>query len=291
MTIYRIQRSTEVTLSKTLTVDEVDTDAVGTVTWAVTRLNGDAVANGNAAHGATGVYSFALPEYAQVDIQRLVWTANLAGAIVSLEDVVEIVGGFLFGLGEARAKHKSLQSLTTFPPAMLAERRIEVEHECESICHQAWVPRFARVRLDGSGTNELIVPDLMVRTVRAASVAERYGAALVPLTSDQLAAVAPEPSGVLIRDDGAVWPRGHQNVIVDYEHGADRPPEDIHQNSMLRLRSVMGRTTSGIPDRVLSYSIADGGIYRIALPSATSTGIPDIDAAYKRHGHDRVWIS
>jgi hypothetical protein len=131
----------------------------------------------------------------------------------------------------------------------------------------------------------------MVRTVRAASVAERFGAALVPLTVDQLAAVAPEPSGVLIRDDGAVWPRGHQNVIVEYEHGADRPPEDVHQNAMLRLRSVMGRTASGIPDRALSYSIADGGIYRIALPNATSTGIPDIDAAYKRAGHERVWIA
>jgi hypothetical protein len=40
---------------------------------------------------------------------------------------------------------------------------------------------------------------------------------------------------------------------------------------------------SGIPDRVTSYTAVDGGSYRLALPGAYATGIPDVDAVYSRY--------
>jgi hypothetical protein len=153
------------------------------------------------------------------------------------------------------------------------------------------VPRFARFLLDGSGTNELVVPDMQLRTCRAAKVAERAGGTFTALTAGQIAAIAADESGVLIRDDGEVWPAGRANVIVEYEYGHDMPPEEIASAAKIRLRSRLGSTTSSVPDRALSFTAADGGVYRISTPGPQRTGIPDVDAAYLGNAHEKVWIA
>jgi hypothetical protein len=40
---------------------------------------------------------------------------------------------------------------------------------------------------------------------------------------------------------------------------------------------------TGVPDRAISFQVADGGSYRLAMPGAYSTGIPEIDAVYARY--------
>ncbi len=130
-----------------------------------------------------------------------------------------------------------------------------------------------------------------LRAVRSAKVAERAGGTFVALTAGELAAISPQDSGVLIRDDGGIWPAGRSNAIVEYEHGHDMPTEEIASNSKIRLRSILGRPTSGVPDRAVSYTIAEGGVYRLSTPGKRSTGIPDVDAAYLRHAHSQIWIA
>jgi hypothetical protein len=39
---------------------------------------------------------------------------------------------------------------------------------------------------------------------------------------------------------------------------------------------------SAIPDRASSYTV-DGGIYRLDMPGAFKTGLPEVDAVYARY--------
>lgn len=289
MSLLRVLVTTKVTMSHTFEVDGAPTDAAGAVTVTAKRLDGTTVASGSATHPETGRYTFPLPGQAQLDTLTVDWSGDVGGATVTVRDYVEIVGGFIFGLGEARIElgsEASKYSLET-----LAAKRIEVEQECERIRRQAQVPRFTRLLLDGSGTDELVVPDLELRALRAASVAERAGGTFVALTAGELAAVAPLRSGVLARDDGGKWPYGRRNVLVEYEYGLDMPGEGIRSAAKLRLRSRLTMNRSAIPDRALSFTTNEGGTYRLTTAGPRSTGQPDVDAEYLRDAHERVWIA
>ena len=290
MTLLRRQVNVMTPIRKTFVVDETPTAPTGTLTATVKRLDGTSIAGSPFTYTVTGTEcSFTPPGIAQVDTLVVEWSGTLAGSTgVIGQDVLEIVGGFYFGLAEARSK---LNLSLTYSTDDLAEKRVAVEVECENIRRQAQVPRFMRRLLDGSGTDELVVPDMELRTLRAASVADQAGGTFVALSAGELAAVAAEPSGVLIRDDGSTWPRGHRNVIVEYEHGLDYPDPTIKDAAILRLRSMLATTKSNIPERAMSFTVAEGGTYRIATPTAKSTGIPDVDAAYQRDANERVWIA
>lgn len=290
--LLRVLQSTAVTISHTFTVDETLMDAGGAVTATVKRLDGTAVASGAATHVSQGLYSFPLPQAANLDTWTVDWAGSFGGVNAVVRDYVEIVGGFLFGLPDVRTEMSIPKSgANAVDSAKMAAKRVEVEQTCERICGRAWVPRFHRFLLNGSGGSSLIVPDLYVRAVRAVSVADSYGQPMTPLDAGSLAAVAPLDEGVLFRDDGSIWPQGHRNVLVEYEYGADYPPAEISSNAMLHFRNIVNRPKSGVPDRAQSFTVADGGVYRLTMPGADSTGIPDVDAAYARQGEPRVWIS
>lgn len=289
MSLVRVLVTTQQTLTHEFRVDGVLTDAAAGVTATLKRLDGTLVHTAAAGHPGLGAYTYAPPPQALLDALTLDWTGTFAGAAVSVRDFVEIVGAFYFGLEEAKTELGL--NLTTYPYTTIARKRIEVEQECEAICGLAWVPRFTRLLLSGSGTDELVVPDLQLRTLRAAKVAERAGATFTALTADQVAAVAPLESGILARDDGDVWPAGRRNVIVEYEYGHDLPPEEIAAAAKLRLRSRLGMTDTSVPYRAIGFTAGEGGTYRLSTPSKDRTGIPDVDGPYLRHAQPKVWIS
>jgi hypothetical protein len=286
--LTRVQTTVKVTQSHTFRIDGQLQDAGGAVTATVKRLDGTAVVAGSANRDSQGVYSFALIPSAVPDTWTLDWSGSFAGATVIVRDIVEIVGDFLFGIDEVRTEFNLAAKYTL---GTLITKRIEVEQECEDICRRAFVPRFKRRLIDGSGTPEIIVPDLYLRTVRAASTAPYAGQTMTALDAASLAALAAEPHGVIIRDDGQVWPLGHRNVIVEYEHGEDYPPETIRTGAKLRLNSMKDRATSGIPQRAVQFTTTDGGIYRLSQPGRDTTGVPEVDAYYARQAEPRVWIA
>jgi hypothetical protein len=283
MSLIRILVTTEVTLTHTFYVDETPTDASGAVTVIVKRLDGTTVTSGSATHpGPSGVYTFPIPEQAQVDTLTVDWSGTLAGAVVSVRDRVEVVGGFLFGLAEARTAHPGLANTTEFPSTLLARKRIEVEQECERICRRAFVPRFNRVTLSGNDQDRLPIPNVdgrgsELRTVRAVSVGG------VAWSAPDVAAVGVTDFGVIKRPGGALWPAGTGNIIVEYEHGFDLPPSELSEAAILRLRSRIAMPSSGVPDRAVSFTVTEGGTFRLSMPSKERTGIPDVDAVYERH--------
>lgn len=281
MSLVRILRTARQTLTHVFSVDEVATDLTGDCTVTLKRLDGTTVATATAAHPGVGTYTYAVPEQANLDSLTLDWAGTLAGAPVSVRDFVEIVGGFLFSLSEARAAHSGLTSTTTYPPATLAARRIEVEQECERICRQAFVPRFARETLSGNNSTRLAAGHTMLRSVRAVTVAG------VAWAAPDAAAVGVSDHGILTRPAGALWPAGVGNIVIEYEHGWDHPPEEIRQAAILRLRSRIGQTTSSVPDRATNFTIAEGGTYRLSMPGKDQTGVPEVDGPYQRYTRAR----
>lgn len=283
MALVRVLRTAQVVLSHTFYVDETATDATGAVAVAVKRLDGTAVSSGNASGPSpTGTYSYTIPAQSQVDTLTVDWTATVAGASVTARDFIEVVGGYIFGLAEARAQPPAL-SLTKYSTATLAQRRIGVEQECEEICGQAFVTRFARVAftLDdnsySASTSKLTLPHIGVRTLRAVSVAG---------VAQSLTGLSVSSSGVL---RGLSWSGSVTGtvVIAEYEYGMDYPPEDLRDACMLRLRSRLAPGDTNVPQRALSFSVADGGVYRLATPSGKKTGIPEVDGVYERYTLDR----
>lgn len=280
MSVIRVLRTASAVLTRAVYVDEVLTDAAAGIVVTATRLDGTVVSTGAAGTTGTGIYTYTLPGQADLDILDVSWVGSVGGATVTLTDRVEIVGGFLFGLAEARGSDSSLSDPLRYTTADLADKRLAVELECERICGWAFVPRFDRLVLSGDGSNALTLPVQRLRAVRAISTTYQPGVstAVSPLTH-----IAAEPSGRIVRYDGGIFPVGTGNVVVELEHGHDYPPEDLKDKAMYRLRSLLNLTRSGVPDRVSSYSTPDGAIYRITLPTRGSTGIPEVDAVYQRY--------
>jgi hypothetical protein len=272
MTFVRILRTTRVTMSHTFYVDGVATDATGTPTVSIKRLDGTEVATPSVSHSGvgTGTYTYVFPEQAQLDTLQAIITATVAGAPIEQSDWVEIVGAFLFGLAEARNMPPVL-SAVQWPDEVLAQRRISTEMECERICGQAFVPRFGRVALSGNNRAALVLPRSNIRAVRSITL----DGALQ--TAD---AYTWTRSGVIARKVGW-WTVGSSNVIVEFEYGMDYPPPDLTDAAMLRLRSRIAQGKSEIPSRASSYTVQGGGVYRLSMPTREKTGHPDVDGVYE----------
>lgn len=292
--LTRVALTAAETLRHTFYVGEQPTAAAGAVTVSATDPTGVQVFSGTATAEPDGGYSFAMPGQAQLTVLDVAWSGSIGGTVVVEYDQVEIVGGFLFSLKQGRDSDSSLKDQVKYPTSDLVRVRTEVEQECEWICAQAWAPRYRRVTVDGTGTQDLVLPDggdeiragvLMrgVHTIRSASVAPRVGLPAVPLTAEQLAALTVRTGGVLRRVDGAVWAEGDSNVVVEYEYGSDAAPADLVRGALTRFRSRLQFDKTQVPDRAVSFTIAELGTYRLSLPDAYRTGIPEVDAAYGRY--------
>lgn len=286
----RVLRTAAAVLSHTFEVGEEPTDADGTVTVTVTDANGEQVTTGDAGHGDTGVYTFALDGQAAVALLDVAWSATVSGAAVVEHDTVEIVGGFFFTLRQGRNSDPVLADTDRYPGEQLVDKRLQVEAECEAICDRAFVPRYARVVLDGTGSPELVLahpdPDRSVadvRRVRSVSMAQRADQTFTDFTTAELAAVRVGADGTLRRLDGQAFYEGYSNVIVEYEYGLDTPPADLVQAALTRLRIRLNVANSAVPDRAASFTSVEGGTYRLTMPDSYQTGVPDVDAVYGRY--------
>jgi hypothetical protein len=293
MALTRIAVNAAATLTHTFRVGETATDPTGTPTYAIVDANGTAVASGNATivGGSSGQVTAALAAQTQTRLLTVTWTAVVGGSQRVEVDIVEVVSGFFFDLAVGRASDSSLSDTAKYPTSALLAARTAVEEECEAICDRSWVPRYARVVLDGTGTPELVLkhPDPVrsicdVRTLRRIAVAPTLDGTFTDFTAGQLAAVAAADDGTLRRTDFGVFTEGFGNVVVEFEYGRSTPPSDLVDGGCLtRFRSRLNLHRSGIPDRASSFTTADGGTYRLTLPSAWRTGIPDVDAIYARY--------
>lgn len=293
-TVTRVAKSAPATLTHTFVVGETPTSAAGAVTVTLTDANGTAVVTAAATlNPSAGVYTYAMAGQSQLARYSVAWTGTFSGSAVTETDYAEIVGGFLFDLATARGSDPSLGDDSKYPTAALASSRQEVEDELEMICDRAFVPRYRRAVLDGSGTPDVLLTDSLwsaaerspsdVRTIRAASIAPLVGQTFVALTALQLAALTVTADGMLRRVDGNIWIEGVRNIVVEYEYGWDSPPSELVRAGLVRLRSRLAIPNSGIPDRATSFTAVDGGTYRLDMPGKYKTGLPEVDGVYWRY--------
>lgn len=277
MTTIRALRTAKVTLSRTFYIDEMPEDATGSVVVTIARMDGTIVQSGNATGPTDSAYSFTFNGSDTLDWLIVSWAATVAGdAIVMDQDLIEVVGGFYFSLSEGRAVDSALSSTTKYPTADLIQHRIETEDECERITGQAWVPRFCRETLSGTRSQNLQVTNTMIRAVRSLTI---NGTAI------STGSLGFSNSGLIYVDTGtfaSVRLSGSRNVVVEYEHGHDRPTPDILRAAKIRFKSLTLQSKSALPDRAERLVTVDAGTVLLASPGRDKTGIPEVDAAYGR---------
>ncbi len=282
MTTLRVLRTAKATLTRIFHLDEEVEDASGSVVVSITRLDGTVVQTGNAdGPDPDGGYAFTFQGSDTLDHLRVSWAATVGGDAITLDqDLIEVVGGFYFSLSEGRETDPVLADTVKFPTARLRERRDQVEAECERLTGQAWVPRFRRATLTGTGRTALVLPDPEIRAIRAVTLNGSV------MTSGQLAGVGFNASGLLYLSSG--WTPSTLgaigNVVVEYEHGHDRPDPDLVEAARLRFKSLCLEGRSNLPDRAERQVQVDanGGTVVYGSPNAEKTGIPAVDAVYGR---------
>ena len=291
MTLYRVAATAALTLTHTWLDDETPVDPTGTIAVTVIDAVGTQIDSATATAGpaGSGTATYRLAGQPDPTLLTVTWTATIAGATVVEHDIVEVCGGHFFTLAEGRASDESLSDTARYTTEQLRGARLEVERECERITDRAWVARYARVVVDGVGTDELqlIHPEddrsvNAVRAIRSVLVAARPGATPVALTNTQLAALTVDELGVVRRTDD-IWPDGRALVTVEYVYGEDYPPPDLVRGCLIRLRSRLNLHRSQVPDRAESFTATSGGTYRLSLPAKYRTGVPEVDAVYARY--------
>jgi len=247
--------------------------ADGAVTVTITKADGTVLVTATATRDNTvaGRYTYGLAPQPDVIAATVRWAGAWGGVAQSLDFPLEVVGAHLFTIAEARAfGDKALQSSSTYPDAAIIDARERITDWFQAICSVAFVPRYGRVVLDGSGTCSLWLPHSAV--TRVFSVTEN-GVAL------NLSDVYVYSVGRLERRTS--WFREYQNIVAAYEHGFSAPPDDITRAALMVARYDL--TSNQLADRFISFQ-NDLGVIRQAVPGAKyPTGIPIVDAVLARY--------
>jgi hypothetical protein len=112
----------------------------------------------------------AAAQTAQLDWLTATWDLTVDGQPQYASTRIEVVGGFLIGLGDLR-NDRDLTNAASYSTDALANARVYAEQELEQACGVAFVPRYTRdpVQLDRGGV-------LLRPRVRALRRVSRAGA-------------------------------------------------------------------------------------------------------------------
>lgn len=259
----------------------------------VTDVIGETIATGTATAGdGTGEYVYPLPSAVRGELGVYVVTFAYTVASVAQTSTVqvEVVGGLLFEIAEIREAYPELRDAQRYPSEAIRAARDEATDRLERAAQVAFATRRTVEVLSGDDTTRLVLPHVEVTAVNGVSLyGDNTGVDAVDdeFSATQVADVEIDgPAGVLKRTDG-VWPFGHQNVLVDYEHGYEQTPNPVKRAAM-RL-AVEALVPSSLPARALTQS-TDVGDFRISVANPEAgrpTGDPEVDAVIMLFGRRR----
>ena len=274
--MQRIVQGLGATLSHVFYVDGVATNpSPDTATVSITGDDGTVIVASTAATEAgTGVVTYTVtPAHtADLDIWSVRWTATIGGQAQTFTDIVEVAGGVLFTIAQARAL-SPLSSAVTYPTASIVEARTMVETALEDACGVAFVPRYYKQRVSGSGRSTLMLRPRL-RTIRSVTVDD------VAITQSYVDTMRVLPTGEAYYP--SYWTRGTSNLEIAYEHGHDYPPPRVSQAALLWAKNHLVK--GPIDDRTTSLQSEDG-TYALATPGLRGswTGIPEVDAVIQQY--------
>lgn len=274
----RVLRGTSAVLTwQNLDADGEATAPVGTVTVGVVDASGaEVIASGTATavDGDARTCTLTPEQTSDLNLLTATWTDDGGGTFTTL---VEVVGGYYFSVAEARAAAPAMSDDVNYPTDKIIEARRQIEEEFERICGVAFVPRYAREQLWSTCEWQSIPAWPAIRRIRSLSWVDAFGTE-TPFTTEELALARIDDAGLRILWSGL--PYG--TTIAGYEHGYDQPPAEVKRAAFQRLRYLVAKPNSAIPDRATTFSIAEGGTYSLAMAGAYKTGQPDVDAVLDR---------
>ncbi len=275
--MQRIIRGRGATLTHTFTTDGVAANPSPDVaTIGITRDDGTVVVAAGSATTDTGVgtvsYTLTPAQTALLDILTVSWTATFGGQSQAFTDTVEVAGGVLFTLAQARAL-KPLDNTTLYTTARIIEARTMVEAALEDICGVAFVPRYRRQWVSGNGRSTIL---LAPRTTAIRSVSLND----VVVSAGYIDTMRLLPTGEVYYPSW--WTQGYVNYEIAYEHGYDNPPPRVSQAALLWAKKFL--VSGPVDDRATSMSTEDG-TYALATPGmrGSFTGIPEVDAVIQQY--------
>lgn len=255
----------------------------GTVTVGVTNSAGTVVVAAGTAtvvDGHSRTVTLTASQTALVDRLTAVWTSDGVAVGTTVHDVV---GGVLISSTDFQQREPTQTGVEL--SSFLRARR-EVDDLFRRVCHRSFVPAFQVETVDGQerwyghrgGDVVLRYPHL--RSVRFANVINADGTRTAVSDVDL---VEPNVSGVAVLRGSACWPSG--DLEIGYEHGYDRPPDDVRGAAARLIRDVLGSGTSAVPSRATIYTDAQGATTQLATPGLGPfiTGIPEVDEVLRAH--------
>lgn len=249
-------------------------------TIGITRAAGTTLVTAGTATTAdsstTGRYTYTLSATNAATLDMLTVSWSISGTVVATTQV-EIVGGFLFTVKEARDSHSKLVDSSKYPTADIVKYRMITDAELTWICDRAFTPRFRRLTLDGTGTGTLPLPSNDLRTVTAVSVG---GTAY---TSDEIADLKVYEHRRVDQVWGSVWDFDQENVVIAYTFGLDRPFPDLKEAALERFRELLWAKTTGIPRNATSIQDGNGATIPLKPPGDFETGNRMVDSVYRRY--------
>lgn len=246
MSLTRVVAGRSATLTHTFESNGTPTDpSPDSATVTITRADGTVfVPAASVDNTGTGTASITLTptELGSLDRLTVAWTVTIGGYPQTFTDTVEVAGGTVFTVAQARTAIGD----SAYDAAKIVEARTYAETELENAVGFALVPRYAFEAKDGSVDPIVLRP--YVRAIR--SITAGGGA----LTTSDLAGLT--YAGGILR--GYWWPRGYGNVLVGYEHGLETPPPGATRAALALALDYLGADDSSIHPRAESVTTVDG---------------------------------
>jgi hypothetical protein len=180
---------------------------------------------------------------------------------------VEVTGGPLFSVPQARNSDDFLKDAEAFPAQEIIDYRVTVEQEFERITGRSFVTRVKEFTFSAydSGEHIVLLPD--AQGIESVSV---NGEDVSDLTGWSVTRLGKITHAAATGDE----------VTLRVRYGYVTPPHDIARVGMIRLRHLLAAESSGIPDRATTWQPEDGGTFRLATPGQGKwkTGIPEVDS-------------
>lgn len=275
--MIRVRCGSPITLIFRFLVDELPTDPDGEeATVTVTNPTGTVVSTGLASKEAIGVYVYQMATPVVPTVYTAVAAGDFAAVAASVSETVDVVSDRLFSLAALRGTEAKFSDTEKWPTDLLETVRVETEDEAERIMCRSFIGRYRDLVITGGGDRTLMLDTLPIRQIVSATSG---GAEL------DVADVGFDALGYVYYAPG--WASGLSSIRLGLIYGETRIPGDLQRAALQRARTRLFDFNSGIPDRALSFTAAEGGTYALSTAgrAGAETGIPDVDAVYKRYSY------
>jgi hypothetical protein len=249
----------------------------GVVTVTITREDGTVLETDDATDGTgAAVRSYELSaatHTGELDELTLVWESPTKGTLTTY---LEVVGGFHFTIAEARAL-APLSNTTTYAVASIVAARTVAESALEDECGVAFVPRYFRTKVDGSGGFDVLLEPRPL-TITEVIVGASSASAGTTLSGDEL-------DDLELYEDGRVysptrWTWGRRNVQVKGTRGYPSLPPYVKQASLALAKQILVDTP--VDPRTVSMANDSGAVQLFKEDGAFS--LPAVDRVVSLYG-------